>query len=117
LEDEAIEAANRTGQARPITIDLASVAVDVDEAIARLPERLPEEIGQVIRRRAIMRGVPIIAGTRIPTETIAWFHDQGYSLAWILKNYPRLTPRDVQAAVDYENARVAKTSDVVMASG
>ncbi|MGH2615119.1 MAG: DUF433 domain-containing protein, partial [Thermomicrobiales bacterium] len=91
-QDEATEAANRAGQVRPVTIDLASVAVDVDEAIARLPECLPEEIGQVMRRRAIMSGVPIIAGTRIPTETIAWFHDNGYTLDWVLENYPRLTP-------------------------
>jgi uncharacterized protein (DUF433 family) len=57
----------------------------------------------VIRRRAIMQGVPIIAGTRIPTETIAWFHDHGYSLGEILENYPRLTPQDVEAAIAFED--------------
>ena len=76
--------------------------VETDKAIGRLSERLPEEIGQVVRHRGIMQGVPIIAGTRIPTETIAWFHDHGYSLREILENFPRLTPEDVEAAIAFE---------------
>jgi hypothetical protein len=69
---EATEVALRTGRRNgPTTVDVATVLVEVEEALERLGERRPEEIGQVVRRRAIMSGVPIIAGTRIPTETIA----------------------------------------------
>jgi uncharacterized protein (DUF433 family) len=67
-----------------------------------LGERGPEQIGQVTRTRGIMRGVPVIAGTRIPTETVAWFVNHGYALAEILENVPRLTPTDVEAAVAFE---------------
>jgi uncharacterized protein (DUF433 family) len=43
----------------------------------------------------------LIAGTRIPTETIAWFHNNGYSLDWISEQFPRLTAIDVEAAVAF----------------
>jgi uncharacterized protein (DUF433 family) len=101
--DDAPEADKGAARKRTTTIDMAAVAGEVEEAIRRLPERLPEEIGQVVRRRGIMRGVPIIAGTRIPTETIAWFHGHGYSLTEIIENFPRLTPRDVEAAIAFED--------------
>ena len=67
------------------------------------------------RNRWIMSGVPIIAGTRIPTETIAWFHDNGYALDWILENFPRLTPQDVQAALAFESDRDAANRERTLA--
>lgn len=100
---ELDEAPCHSSGAKPI--DLAATLADVEDGITRLPERLPEEIGQITRRRAIMQGAPVIAGTRIPTETIAWFHDNGYALSEILENFPRLTPRDVEAAIAFENRR------------
>lgn len=101
--DEALSAARAVGeQAEPTVIDMAAVTAELEAAIERLSERQPEEIGQVIRRRGKMRGVPIIAGTRIPTETISWFHDYGYSLIEILENFPRLTATDVDAAIKFE---------------
>ena len=53
------------------TVDLNEVTALVEEGVRRLAERQPEQIGQVARNRWIMGGVPIIAGTRIPTQTIA----------------------------------------------
>lgn len=101
---DAVQALGPSDRATTMqTIDLASVLAEIEGAIGRLSERLPEEIGQVVRRRGVMQGVPIIAGTPIPTETIVWFHDHGYSLAEILENFPRLTPKDVEAAVAFEN--------------
>jgi uncharacterized protein (DUF433 family) len=87
----------------------------VEQGVRKLAERRPEEIGQVIRSRRIMSGVPIIAGTRIPTETIAWFHDKGYELNWILENFPRLTPEDVRAAIEFEKTSDQATRELVFA--
>jgi DNA-binding transcriptional MerR regulator len=70
--DDAVSAASQAGQDGVTTFDMASVVAEVGEAIDRLRVRPPEQIGQVPRKRGIMGGVPIIAGTRIPTETIAW---------------------------------------------
>jgi DNA-binding transcriptional MerR regulator len=113
---DAEVAAGRSGQMHgPATLDLTAVVADVTEAMARLSERRPEEIGRVVRRRGIMRGVPIIAGTRIPTKTVAWFHGHGYSLTEILDNYPRLTPRDVEAAIAFECERATLALEPALA--
>ncbi len=101
--DEALAVLHeKSGQDEPVLINLDEVAARVEQRVRKLAERRPEEIGQITRNRWIMQGVPIIAGTRIPTETIAWFHDNGYALDGILKNFPRLTPEDVRAAIAFE---------------
>jgi uncharacterized protein (DUF433 family) len=115
--DDATTAAAQSAQHQPTTIDLASVIAEVEEAVARLGVRRPEQIGHVTRNRAIMGGVPIIAGTRIPAETIAWFHGNGYSLAEILANFPRLTPTDIEAAVAFEDERETNTSEPILVHG
>ncbi len=116
--DEANAASARSQQDNGFTIvDLASVVAEVEAGIARLGERRPEQIGQITRTRGIMRGAPVIAGTRIPPETIAWFASHGYSLTEILENFPRLTPKDVEAAVAFENEREAKTSESILVHG
>ena len=117
-EAEAVVAARESqGRHEPRTIDVGVLITELNEAIERLRERKPEEIGKVIRRRGTMSGVPIIAGTRIPTEMIAWFHDHGYQLSEILENYPRLMPEDVMAAVEFENARKDKSAELALVHG
>jgi uncharacterized protein (DUF433 family) len=68
----------------------------------------------VTRTRGIMRGAPVIAGTRIPTEIIAWFASHGYSLSEILENFPRLTAKDVEAVVAFENEWEAQTFELIL---
>ena len=65
------------------------------------------QIGKVDRNRYIMRNVPVIAGTRIPTSAIFDLHQNGFSLAQIVAEYPRLTERDVKAAIQFEQLQVA----------
>jgi uncharacterized protein (DUF433 family) len=114
--NEAAATAHQTeGQVESTTLALSSVISEVDAAVERLRHRTPEQIGKVRRHRGIMRGAPIIAGTRIPTATIAWFHDNGYALDWILKEFPRLTAEDVRVAVDFERSQEARTPDPALA--
>jgi len=49
----------------------------------------------------IMFGKPVIRGTRIPVETILRKLSQNISINKILQDYPRLTPKDIQAALKY----------------
>lgn len=115
--EEAITAQQQNGTpGEPTTIDVKAVSSEVDEAIARLTERRPEEIGQVTRRRGTLRGEPVVAGTRIPTGIIAWFDRHGYSRSWILANFPRLTAADVQAAIEFENLLQSQTPASTVAS-
>ena len=48
-----------------------------------------------------MTGKPVIRGTRIPVEIILRMLAQGISEAEIRKEYPRLQPQDIRAALAY----------------
>jgi uncharacterized protein (DUF433 family) len=49
----------------------------------------------------IMVGKPVIRGTRIPVELIVRMLAQGIPSKDILKEYPRLQPEDISAALAY----------------
>ena len=59
----------------------------------------------------VMVGKPVIRGTRIPVETIVRMLAQGISEDDILREYPRLQPEDIRAALAYA-ARVLAHEDV-----
>jgi uncharacterized protein (DUF433 family) len=49
----------------------------------------------------------VVAGTRIPTRAIRNFKKAGYTVDQIIAEYPDLTPRDIEAALKYEEASTA----------
>ena len=49
----------------------------------------------------IMVGKPVIKGMRIPVEIILRKLAQNVSIDKILQDYPRLTSKDIQAALEY----------------
>lgn len=49
----------------------------------------------------IMLGKPVIKGTRIPVEIILRKLSQNISTQQIFKDYPKLTKKDIQAALEY----------------
>ena len=49
----------------------------------------------------VMVGKPVIQGTRIPVELIVRMLAQGISESEILKEFPRLEPDDIRAALVY----------------
>ena len=81
---------------------MIEVEREMEAAANRLKERSPEEIGRVTRNRHIMQNAPIIAGARVPTSAIWSFHEEGYDAEAIIKEYPQLTPEDIEAAIDFE---------------
>lgn len=56
---------------------------------------------------AIMKGKPVISGTRITVELILRKLAEGTSEAELLEDYPQLTTEDIRAAVAYGAASVA----------
>jgi len=58
-----------------------------------------------------MVGKPVIRGTRIPVELIVRMLAQGISETDILREYPRLQPDDIRAALVYA-AQVLSHEDV-----
>jgi len=60
----------------------------------------------------VMVGKPVIRGTRIPVELIVKMLAQGIASEEILKEYPRLEPEDIRAALAYASA-VLSNEEVV----
>lgn len=86
-------------------IALEPIASEVRAAASRLTERQAEEVGQIVRTRYVVHNAWSLAGTRIPTEAIWNFHEAGYGVKRIIREYPRLTERDVEAAIEFEAKR------------
>ena len=52
----------------------------------------------------ILRGKPIIAGTRISVEFILELLAEGWTTPQIPDAYPQLTPEDINAAIRYAHS-------------
>lgn len=83
-------------------IRLEQVANEMATEANRLRERDTTQIGQIARNRYTQHNAWVIAGTRIPVKAIWRFHQAGYSTQAILKEYPSLTERDIETAIDHE---------------
>jgi uncharacterized protein (DUF433 family) len=53
------------------------------------------------RKRGILGGKPIIEGTRISIQRISDYITAGYDVYMIQRDYPHLTKREIEAALDY----------------
>lgn len=56
---------------------------------------------RVVQDPDILVGKPVIKGTRIPVDLILKKLAQNISIDEVLKDFPRLTKEDVQAAIFY----------------
>lgn len=86
-------------------IAMEEIARDMGEAARRLRERSTNEVGKVTQHRYVVHNAPVLAGTRVPTSAVWNLHEAGYSSRQIIREYPRLKPKDVRAAIDYEDRR------------
>jgi uncharacterized protein (DUF433 family)/DNA-binding transcriptional MerR regulator len=77
---------------------------DVVAKIGRAGERDPGSVGEVTHRRGVQHSRPVFAGTRIPVAAVQRYLDAGYDTAAILREYPSLTPDDVETARNYATA-------------
>lgn len=100
-------ASHQPGQTS-FTFEMVAVEQEMAREAERLKERVPEDIGHVVQSREVLHNVPRLAGTRIPTSVIWSYHEEGYASEDILRAYPRLTERDVDAAITYEQTRHVK---------
>lgn len=105
------DAGLRVGTQRPhqaeIPIEMDVVTEDMREEIAKLRKRAPDQVGKLEQRRYTVGHKMLIAGTRIPTRTVWELYRAGYEPAAIQKEFPRLTNRDIEAALEWEEGRRA----------
>jgi len=64
----------------------------------------------------IMLGKPVIAGTRIPVEQILAKLAANMDIKAILRDFPRLTQEDIQAALAYASAAVGSEEIILTGS-
>jgi DNA-binding transcriptional MerR regulator len=88
-----------------LNIALEPIANEMRQAAEQLRERQPSDLGRIVRSRYVVHNAWTLAGTRIRTEAIWNFHKSGYDSGAILAEYPRLTARDVEAAIKWEERR------------
>ena len=62
----------------------------------------------------VMLGKPVIRGTRIPVELILRKLSEGAAEADLLDAYPRLTRKDIQAAIGYAADTVAHEETLIL---
>jgi DNA-binding transcriptional MerR regulator len=77
---------------------------DVGAKIDTVSGRDPEAAGRVVRRRGVQSSKPIFAGTRIPVGAVQRYLQAGYDTKAIIREYPSLTPADIDAARQYAAA-------------
>jgi uncharacterized protein (DUF433 family) len=81
---------------------LRSIIEDLTEEAKKLKQRSQEQVGRVERHRYVVHNAYVVAGTRIPTRAIWRFHSAGFSHDHIIREYPILTPPDIDAAIRHE---------------
>jgi uncharacterized protein (DUF433 family) len=100
-DSEQFVASDPRGQAA-IPFYLERIAVQTEAEARKLLDRGPEQIGEVVRNRYVLSNTPVLAGTRIPTSAVWDFYQAGYEPEAIIREYPRLTPLDIDRAIAFE---------------
>lgn len=77
-------------------IDFKPVEADVRRSATKINKRAG--VGTTERKRGV-QGEPVLAGTRIPVRAIREMGDAGMSRRDILREFPTLTERDIDAAL------------------
>jgi uncharacterized protein (DUF433 family) len=89
-------------RAGAVPFPLDKVRAEMEREARKLNERQSDEIGKVIQTRGVLGSSWRLAGTRIPTALVWQLREAGCTVRDILERYPRLTKRDVQAAIEHE---------------
>ena len=86
-----------------LQIPLRVVTGTMEDAVRAMRQRRSGVIGTIDRKRNVAQNQPVIAGTRIPVRSIQAFARAGYSVPEINQQYPGITERDIEAALNYKD--------------
>ena len=90
----------RVEESRTVQVNFFHIWEDVEQR----SNQLKEAQAMVIEDTEILRGTPIIKGTRIPLYDVASLVDSGTSIEEILEIYPRLKKSQIELASIYAKA-------------
>lgn len=85
-----------------VNIPLKVVTGQLKKEVEELKQRDETSIGLIDTERGVSRSRPTISGTRISVDTIKSFFEAGYTPKKIQKEYPSLTLKDIEAALNFE---------------
>lgn len=84
-----------------LQIPLKVITGDMKVAVEKLNRRDKSSICKIESKRGIANSRPVIAGTRIPVDSIMAFAEAGYTAYEIRREYPTLAAEDIAAALRY----------------
>jgi uncharacterized protein (DUF433 family) len=79
-------------------LDIKVVEASMRTQASRLMHRHRDQVGKTEKKRAILGGRTVFAGTRIAVEPIADALRRGVPEKWVLENFPTLRRADVELA-------------------
>lgn len=90
---------SETGEETLPHIPLPQVIADVSREAEMLGIRPEEVSGRKTKRQSVARAAEVFEGTRIPIDTVKEYFDANLEIDDILKDYPTLTEKDIDAAM------------------
>jgi uncharacterized protein (DUF433 family) len=90
-----------------ILLSLQAVIADTKRDARKVLSRSIEQIGKFTRARNVSHNRLVIAGTRVPVDSIKRFAEDGFTVDQIMSEYPTLTREDVEAAIKYKGDTLA----------
>jgi uncharacterized protein (DUF433 family) len=93
------------GQTPLSSVEMERMARDVRERVLHMRHRDSTDVGQIVKRRNVAHNSWVVAGTRVPSTAVWSLHRAGYTHDQIVREYPRLTIADVEAAIRFEKAQ------------
>ena len=96
-----------TGQ-RIELVQMKRISAEMKRAAAGLRERTAAQRGEVARSRRVAHNAYVIAGTRIPTSLVWRLKEAGMTDTDILREYPTLDIKDLQAALAFEGDKTTR---------
>jgi uncharacterized protein (DUF433 family) len=88
-------------ESRTVQVLMSSIWEDVDRRLSQLKDAQQ----MVVEDPEILRGTPVIRGTRIPVHDVASLVDAGTPVQEIREIYPSLTPSKIGLASIYAKAK------------
>ncbi len=90
-----------TGEDTLPNIPIRRVMADVEEEASHLRFRKPTGVGKIIKQTNIAKKNEVFEGTRIPVTVVEEYLSEGYKIGDVLKDYPTLKRKDIDAAIEF----------------
>lgn len=84
-------------QGQYVLVPIIDMIKEVELGVIHLKQRDPSLLGKFEKHKYVAHNNLVIAGTRIPAETILQYVDDGRTVDEILADFPSLTKEDIEA--------------------